>query len=262
MPRYDFILNMLLLFFTYCVAGWVWECIYMSVLEKTLLNRGFLNGPYIPIYGFGGWAVYLSLQAMNGPIKSVNTVKIFLLGLFFATLLEYVTSVLLEKIFKARWWDYTNYKFNLNGRICLIASLFWGFISVLFVQIINPVLLRVYGAWGHDIKLIVVTFIATLMLVDTCITLCSIINLQNRISELVEIENMKWENLITKIEGLPTDYQVVLKTYKEKAYKVTSPVTKRLLSAFPEMTLLSKSRQMVFEHLKRNKTEEEQYDRE
>ena len=145
----------------------------------------------------------------------------------------------------------------MNGRICLLASLFWGFISVVFVQIVNPVLLRVYGAWGHDLKLILVTFLATLMLVDTCITICSIINLQNRISDLVEIENMKWENLITKIEGIPADYQAVIRTYKEKAYKVTSPVTKRLLSAFPEMTLLSKSRQMVFDRLKRNRPEEE-----
>ena len=108
-----------------------------------------------------------------------------------------------------------------------------------------------------SIKLILVTFMATLMLVDTCITVCSIINLQNRISDLVEIENMKWENLITKIEGIPADYQAVIRTYKEKAYKVTSPVTKRLLSAFPEMTLLSKSRQMVFDRLKRNRPEEE-----
>ena len=136
-----------------------------------------------------------------------------------------------------------------------MASLFWGVVSVVFVQIINPVLLNGFERWGHDVKLIVVTFMATLMLVDTGITLCSIINLQKRISELVEIENTKWENLITKIEGLPSDYQAVLKTYKEKAYNVTSPVTKRLLSAFPEMTLLSKSRQIVFDRLKRNKAE-------
>ena len=100
MLRYEFVLNMLLMFFTYCIAGWIWECIYMSILEKKLLNRGFLNGPYIPIYGFGGWAVYFTLQAMNGPIRSMNTVKIFLIGLFFATVLEYITSVLLEKSLK------------------------------------------------------------------------------------------------------------------------------------------------------------------
>lgn len=257
MADYDFILNMLLMFFTYCIAGWIWECIYMSILEKTLLNRGFLNGPYIPIYGFGGWAVYFSLQAMNGPLRSINTVKIFFIGLFFATVLEYITSVLLERIFKARWWDYTNYKFNLNGRICLLASLFWGLVSVVFVQIINPLLLHVFGTWSHDARLIVVTFMVTLMAVDTAITLCSLINLQKRISELVEIENTKWENFITKIEAIPADYQTVLKTYKEKAYKVTNPVTKRLLSAFPEMTLLSKSRQIVFDRLKRNKIDED-----
>lgn len=257
MFHYDYILDLFLMFFTFCIAGWIWECIYMSILEKTLLNRGFLNGPYIPIYGFGGWAVYFSLQAMNGPIKSINTIKIFFIGLFFATLLEYITSVILEKIFKARWWDYTNYKFNLNGRICLLASLFWGLVSVVFVQIINPVLLKTFGSWGHDVKLVVVTFMATLMILDTAITLCSLINLQKRISELVESENEKWVNLLTKIEGLPVDYQAALKTYKEKAYRVTNPVAKRLLSSFPEMKLLSRKRQMVFDRLKRNRVNED-----
>lgn len=252
MMIYDHILTLFLLFFTYCIFGWVWECIYMSILEKTLLNRGFLNGPYIPIYGFGGLAVYFTLQVLNSPLRNINTLKIFFIGLFFATTLEYLTSVLLEKIFKARWWDYTDYKFNLNGRICLIASLFWGFISVMFVQVINPFLLSGFSGWNHDIKLIVVTFIATLMAADTVITIFSIINLQQKISSLYEEENEKWVKLVTKLGNIPTEYKSALLSYKEKAYNITNPFTRRLIKAFPKMRFLSTSRQLIFEKIKRN----------
>lgn len=247
----NYSLNILLMFFTFCIAGWVWECIYMSILEKRLLNRGLLNGPYIPIYGFGGCIVYFVLQPLNSPFLSMNSVKIFFIGLVSATLLEYVTSVVLEKLFHARWWDYTNYKFNLNGRICLIASLFWGVIAVTVVQVVNPLLMGMFEDWIYDVKLVAVTFMATLMLVDTCVTVCSLINLKNRVSALVEIENTKWEHMITKLEEMPSEYQQTVKAYMERAYKITNPVTKRLLSSFPEVELLNKSRQAIVDRLRK-----------
>lgn len=239
-----------LLFFTYCLAGWVWECIYMSILEKRLLNRGFLNGPYIPIYGFAGLIVHFGLGRFYGPILSINTVKIYFIGLICATTLEYITSVLLEKIFKAQWWDYTIYKFNFQGRICLIASLFWGVVSVAFVQIINPVLLRVIRSFPHDVKLILCTFMATLMVVDTFATIFSIINLHQKVSALVEVENVKFEAMLNKIGSIPSEYQNTFNEYKDKAYKIYDPIAKRFIMAFPRLHLLSEKREKVYEKIK------------
>lgn len=242
-----------LMFFLYCLAGWVWESIYMSILEKQLLNRGFLNGPYIPIYGFAGLVVHFGLGRFYGPLMSVNTIKIYFIGLICATSIEYVTSILLEKIFKAQWWDYTIYKFNFQGRICLIASLFWGLVSVVFVQIVNPVLLAWFTGFSHDAKVIICTFMATLMSVDTFATVFSIINLHQKVSALVEVENAKFEAVLNKISSLPSEYQAAFNEYKERALRIydpIDPIAKRFIMAFPRLKLLSEKREKVFEKIK------------
>lgn len=204
----DELLSLFLLFSFYCIAGWVWECIYMSILEKHLQNRGFLSGPYIPIYGIAGLAVYFALQSLNSPIRDVNTVKIFFIGLFFATTLEYITSVLLEKIFNDRWWDYSIYPLNLNGRICVIASLFWGFISVLFVQVINPTLVGAFSVLGHDAKLILVTIFATLMILDLITTLGEMAKIPEKFSDLMVKEDKKWVDFLDKVQSIPSESQL------------------------------------------------------
>lgn len=135
--------NVYYTFFIFAIGGWVYESIFQSILEKKVLNRGFLNGPIIPIYGLGGMAVYILL--FNDYTKSfttehtfLNGVAIYFAGLIFCTILEYFTSILMEKIFHARWWDYTTWPCNFQGRICLIASVFWGVVAVLAAWILLP----------------------------------------------------------------------------------------------------------------------------
>lgn len=123
----------LLLFFLYSFIGWVWESCYVSVKKGRWVNRGFLNGPLLPIYGFGAVTILLSTISVRNSL-----VLIFLLGMTGATILEYVTGVCMEKIFHVRYWDYSNQKLNLNGHICLTSSLAWGVFSVLLVKIIHP----------------------------------------------------------------------------------------------------------------------------
>ena len=108
-------------FIIYSFFGWVYESLWASFNERQWVNRGFLSGPVIPIYGFGAVSFVLLLSDINNPAY------IFILGMLIASILEYFTSWAMEKLFHARWWDYNHYPFNLNGRICLYGALLFGF---------------------------------------------------------------------------------------------------------------------------------------
>ena len=123
----------LLFFFLYCFLGWVWESCYVSARQRRWVNRGFLHGPLLPIYGFG--AVIILWATL--PVRD-SLALIFLLGMLAATALEYVTGAAMEALFKVRYWDYSGKPFNLNGHICLTCSLAWGAFSVLLVKVLHP----------------------------------------------------------------------------------------------------------------------------
>ena len=118
----------LLFFYIYCFSGWVFESTYVSICHRKLVNRGFLNGPMIPLYGFGAITVlFAALPFREFPVL------VYLVGMIAATLLEYVVGVVMEAIFKVRYWDYSSNKFNLKGYICLSSSIAWGFLSVILI---------------------------------------------------------------------------------------------------------------------------------
>ena len=121
-----------LFFFIYSFIGWVWECRFVSVRKRRWVNRGFMYGPMLPIYGFGALAVLISTIRVRDSIP-----LIFLFGMVGATLLEYVTGAVMERLFNVKYWDYSNQKFNLNGYICLTSSLGWGLFSVLLVKFVH-----------------------------------------------------------------------------------------------------------------------------
>ncbi len=122
----------LLFFFIYCFIGWVWECCYVSVQEKKWVNRGFMHGPFLPIYGSG--AIVILIASL--PVRT-HLVLVYLFGMLSATILEYCTGVCMEKLFKVRYWDYSQFPLNLNGHICLFVSLGWGVFSLVLVQFIH-----------------------------------------------------------------------------------------------------------------------------
>ena len=123
----------LLFFYLYCFLGWVWESCYVSLKQRRWVNRGFLRGPLLPIYGFG--AVLILWATL--PVRQ-SLALIFLLGMAAASALEYVTGAAMEALFKVRYWDYSNQPFNLNGHICLACSLAWGAFSILLVRVLHP----------------------------------------------------------------------------------------------------------------------------
>lgn len=116
----------------YSVIGWVYESTICSIGQRKLINRGFLNGPYCPIYGTGAVLVLLVLGRIQNPVL------LFFAGAVLTCSLEYLTSWLMEKLFHARWWDYSKRKFNIGGRVCLIGAIVFGAFSVVLILVLHP----------------------------------------------------------------------------------------------------------------------------
>lgn len=122
-------------FFIYCFFGWCFESSYVSLCERKPVNRGFLKGPMLPIYGFGALIMlYVTIPFRN------DYVKMYFAGAISATLLEYFTGAAMEKMFKVKYWDYSTKKLNIKGYICLSSTIAWGFFTIFLVKIIhNPI---------------------------------------------------------------------------------------------------------------------------
>ncbi len=135
------VVEYILFFFFYSIIGWISEVIYCYIKDKKFTNRGFLFGPLCPIYGTGALSMLITLSWCKdiwfgkfyaGPLM------VLLIGVVVCDVVEYLTSFLMEKLFHARWWDYSKKKFNLHGRICLEHSCYWGIFSVLLIYLIHP----------------------------------------------------------------------------------------------------------------------------
>ena len=116
----------LLFFFIYCFLGWIWESSYVSIRKRKLTNRGFMRGPFIPIYGCG-----CTLMLFVGMPLMEHPVWMYFVGMISATVMEYITGDMMLRIFKVRYWDYSKAFCNIKGHVCLAASLLWGFFALL-----------------------------------------------------------------------------------------------------------------------------------
>ena len=127
----------LLIFYTYCFFGWIFESTYVSCKTRRFVNRGFLRLPMLPLYGTGAvMMLWVSL-----PLEH-NVFLVYISGMIAATVLEYVTGWGMEKLFKMKYWDYSNQRFNLNGYICLSSSVAWGFLTIFLTEIVHPPISR------------------------------------------------------------------------------------------------------------------------
>ncbi len=123
----------ILLFYSYCLLGWIWESCYVSAKKHTWINRGFLHGPFLPLYGSGAILVLFITQPFTD-----NLILIYFSSMIAATILEYITGVTMERLFHVRYWDYSSKRFNINGHICLGSTIAWGFFAIGLIKILNP----------------------------------------------------------------------------------------------------------------------------
>ena len=121
-----------LCFLFYSFIGWAYECVFYSVQHKRFVNSGFLNGCICPIYGIGALLILILLRGIE------SNAKLFLTGMLVTGVLEYFTSWFFEKLFHERWWDYTQWPLNINGRVCLLGALAFGTMALLLVRVIDP----------------------------------------------------------------------------------------------------------------------------
>ena len=150
----------------YSVAGWVYEIIVVSIQEGHLVGRGFLYGPLCPIYGTGA---LLAIALLYKRVKS--PVPLFLVGTTLATAIEYATSVVLERLFDRRWWDYSNFRFNIEGRVCLLAAVVFGVLVVLLIKIVHPRVEVLTSRFADRTKIILASTFAVLIAIDFYMTL-------------------------------------------------------------------------------------------
>ncbi|MDO5563793.1 MAG: putative ABC transporter permease [Eubacteriales bacterium] len=179
----------ILWFFIYAFIGWVFESIYCSIRENTLINRGFLRLPFLPLYGFGAIVMF------RAALFKHTIVGEFFATMIAATLLEFFTGMIMEDIFKVKYWDYSNQKINYKGYICLSSSVLWGFFGVLLVHFIHPFFLNIismipsYLLTTIDFFLIIITFYDSYISVKVALDLKNIIEVQNyALSEMSKIK--------------------------------------------------------------------------
>jgi uncharacterized membrane protein len=178
----------------YSFLGWVLEVVYHAVGQGLVVNRGFLNGPVCPIYGVGVILIFtLAELVYEGGVEATQTIVLFAGGVVFATAVELFGGWALDKLFHARWWDYSNEPFNLHGYICLKFSLLWGLAIVFVVRVLHPFIA------AHSAAMIpekygwpVLAVLGAAYLADIIVTVAIIIGLNKRITELDDMRaNMR-----------------------------------------------------------------------
>lgn len=234
--------DILTYFIIYSILGWVMESIVRSVCEKKLINTGFLKGPCCPIYGIGAIIMFLFLNSFeNKPIL------LFSLAIVILTLWEYLVGVLLETLFHTKYWDYSNHKFNFQGRICLVNSLSWGVLGVIFIKFLHPFIQMLISYVDKNLLTYTIIIISIVFLVDMVVSIINVMNIKSTLEKIEEMNkeikeklkelknlNLKKEKDIEKTTG--ENIQKLIEELKKKRNKTILRLYKnvyRLKKAFP-----------------------------
>lgn len=161
----NYIEMLILLFFTYSFAGWIMESIGGILVVKKFINRGFMIGPLCPVYGVGVVFITVLLGKYANDI-----IALFVFATVLCGFLEYITSYIMEKMFNARWWDYTNRRFNINGRVCLENLCAFGIAGSVILRYINPFFINLYNDIPEEVRHIITGVLFVVFIVDFIIS--------------------------------------------------------------------------------------------
>lgn len=236
---------MIFLFTIYSFLGWLCESIFCSFLFKKWTNRGFLNGPFCPVYGIGGLLITSLLKPFTGYPFYIEIPLVFVAGVILTTTLEYITGWILETLFHTTWWDYSQNRFNYKGRICLLNSLLFGVLCLVTMLVLHPFLLHLLHLIPWFLRPWIVCTIVLYFLTDTLITLHSILSLNGKLQQLQQVLDEIRESgtplrtAHAAISGYLTD-SPAMQSVRERLARLEkiSPVQRRLLRAFPTMKSL------------------------
>ena len=203
-----------LYFFVFSIIGYLVEVCNVSIINKKInFSRGFLIGPYLPIYGIGALMMTMFLEKYKNDV-----IVLFVMGMVICSILEYITSYILEKIFNVRWWDYSNKKYNVDGRICLENGFLFGLGGVVVIKVLNPIIYSI----NNKVPSIAITVIGII---------CSIIFLFDLIETLYIMSKLKINS--SKFSNKDATGEVRQKI-KNELYKHNT-LTARLLKSFPNI---------------------------
>ena len=233
--------NIIFYFLIYSFLGWCLESIYKSILNRKPTNSGFLYGPFCPMYGIGAVIMIMAGKLTN------NIFTTFIMAFCIFSIWEYIVAVVLEKLFKTKYWDYSNLKFNFQGRICLKNSIYWGILGVLLIYVIQPLIESLTNKLPEGILTYINTILLIAMSVDSIITVLKIMFIDKKIRQVFEIG----ETIKEKIAELKNNDRLE-KRYKENRESIQKLIVElkakqdilkikiykrilRLKKAFPEM---------------------------
>ena len=194
------------IFIIYAFIGWCTEVSYAALDRGIFVNRGFLNGPYCPIYGCG---VVIVVAALT-PLKD-NLLILFAGSFLLTSILEYITGFILEKVFHNKWWDYSNKPFNLHGYVCLKFSIYWGLACTFIMDVIHPIIYKGITMIPHILGVVLLCIIMSAFAVDCGVTVTTILKFNKRLKVMDEMaakihklsdeigENI-YENVTTAVE--------------------------------------------------------------
>ena len=224
-----------LLFMIYSILGWLMEVINAKFTIKKFVNRGFLIGPYCPIYGCGAILITILLSKFKN-----NVIIFFIMSILLCGILEYLTSYLMEKIFHLRWWDYSHRKFNINGRVCIGTLLPFGILGTIIMYISNPFIIDTINLISHQLLNILFYIIAIIFITDFITSISTILTIK------------KTTLAISKENKEDSTEQITQKVKEFLLEKPRAFAEKRLFNAYPKLRLI---RIKVKEQI--NKTKEE-----
>lgn len=172
-----------LIFILFSFIGWISEVIYVGVTSAhKFVNRGFLHGPLCPVYGFGGVVIL-----MLPPSLYATWIPLFFASMILCTIVEYFVSWLMEKLFHTRWWDYSHYKIQLNGRICLLNSILFGFLGVVVIHFVYPLMIDLLNSLGQKVINLSGVIILAVLSVDIFFTVRKLVDFANVMKKLKEL---------------------------------------------------------------------------
>ena len=204
--------NLVWLFFIYSFVGWCVEVCHAAICRRQFVNRGFVNSPLCPIYG-----VASTLFAIFLPELTANPFFLFLWGMVLATLLEYSTGLIMERIFKRKLWDYSHIRYNLGGYVCVRYSFLWGILALVTMLFVNPFLCSILGMIPYPVSLVIQWTAAILLLLDFVTTAMAILGMKITAKRLSQLS-----------EGMQH-------TSKLLENKLTVAVRKRMQKSFPSI---------------------------
>lgn len=179
------IIQWLFFFYFYCFFGWVFESTYVSVKSRKFVNRGFMRGPFLPIYGSGA----IMMLVVSMPFQD-NIFLTYIAGCIGATVLELVTGIAMEALFKVRYWDYSNQKFNYKGHICLSSTIAWGFLTIFMTEFLHKGVEKIVFLIPALAVNIVTVFVTIYIIIDFTLSFKAAMDLRDI---LVGLEKAKQE---------------------------------------------------------------------